>query len=71
MKAISRLSHKVTFFALEKNRPTGRSGIMSLTNICGSFPYKGYLSGSDSKDLRSDWEAVGKDIAWAMKRIKR
>lgn len=47
-------------------RPNRRSGIESLTNVCGHMRFSGYLFGSDVQAMRTDWQVVGNDIRKVM-----
>ena len=51
-----------------RERPGRRSGIESLTNVCGGMRVSGYLFGSDVQDMRADWRVVGNDMRKAMHR---
>ena len=51
---------------IEKNRPDLKSGVVSLTNIKGHMRFSRYVFGSNMKDMRGDWIAIGNDIKKAI-----
>ena len=56
---------------LWKERPSYRSGLLSLANFGNGFMFEDYLKGSNGDDLARDWRNVGNDLRMAMKRFKR
>ncbi|MDE5560313.1 MAG: hypothetical protein K2J00_00680 [Bacteroidaceae bacterium] len=59
---------------IAKKRANGLSflwGIGTLGNISGNYTtFSSYMQRDDADDLRSDWQAIGYDIQYAMLRGK-
>ena len=50
---------------LWKERPSYRSGLLSLANFGNGFMFEDYLKGSNGDDLARDWRNVGNDLRMA------
>lgn len=51
---------------IAENRPSRRSGVMSLANIKGYMRFGHYVFGDNVEDMRNDWKTIGNDIRKAM-----
>jgi hypothetical protein len=49
------------------NRPTLRSGILSLANIKGKVQFGHYIFDNDVEDMRNDWYTIGNDLKKALR----